>query len=144
MKFMQSPPGMSHTDITHGPFMAANVKGVLPWIYSTLIGQVRSECLTCTFRANARLSWAQVSAFAGSSVQDRMHFNSLNVAYKGKLPQTSFSPIVEHWWGKNPKKNKKTFSSVGPPWGIDPKNHHIITGSSITEQHLALFKRESL
>ena len=86
MKFMQSPPGKSDTDITHGPYMAANVKGVLSWIYSTLIGQVRSECLTCTFRViccSARLSWAQVSAFAGSSVWDRMHFNSLNVAYKG-------------------------------------------------------------
>ena len=37
-------------------------------------GQVRSECLTCTFRASrcsARLSRAQVPAFAGSSVQDR-------------------------------------------------------------------------
>ena len=37
-------------------------------------GQVRSECLTCTFRASccsARLSRAQVPAFAGSSVRDR-------------------------------------------------------------------------
>ena len=37
-------------------------------------GQVRSECLTCTFRASccsARLSRAQVTAFAGSSVRDR-------------------------------------------------------------------------
>ena len=37
-------------------------------------GLVRSECLTCTFRANccsARLSRAQVLAFAGSSLQDR-------------------------------------------------------------------------
>ena len=37
-------------------------------------GQVRSECLTCTFRASccsARLSWAQVPTFAGSSVRDR-------------------------------------------------------------------------
>ena len=37
-------------------------------------GQVRSECLTCTFRASccsAHLSWAQVPAFTGSSVQDR-------------------------------------------------------------------------
>ena len=44
-------------------------------IASTLeSGQVRSECLTCTFRASccsARLSRAQVPAFAGSSVQDR-------------------------------------------------------------------------
>ena len=34
---------------------------------------VRSECLTCTFRASccgACLSWAQVPAFTGSSVQD--------------------------------------------------------------------------
>ena len=39
-----------------------------------ITGQVRSECLTCTFRASccsARLSRAQVSAFAGSSVRDR-------------------------------------------------------------------------
>ena len=37
-------------------------------------GQVRSECLTCTFRAScccARLSRAQVPAFTGSSVRDR-------------------------------------------------------------------------
>ena len=37
-------------------------------------GQVRSECLTCTFRASwcsARLSREQVPAFAGSSVRDR-------------------------------------------------------------------------
>ena len=37
-------------------------------------GQVRSECLTCTFRASccsAHLSWAQVLAFAGSAVWDR-------------------------------------------------------------------------
>ena len=37
-------------------------------------GQVRSESLTCTFRASccsARLSWAQVLAFAGSSIRDR-------------------------------------------------------------------------
>ena len=36
--------------------------------------QVRSECLTCTFRASycsTRLSRAQVPAFAGSSVRDR-------------------------------------------------------------------------
>ena len=38
------------------------------------LGQVRSECLTCTFRASccsARLSRAQVPGFAGSSVRDR-------------------------------------------------------------------------
>ena len=37
-------------------------------------GQVRSECLTCRFRASccsARLLRAQVPAFAGSSVRDR-------------------------------------------------------------------------
>ena len=37
-------------------------------------GQVRSECLTCTFRASccsARLSRAHVPALAGSSVRDR-------------------------------------------------------------------------
>ena len=36
--------------------------------------QVRSECLTCIFRVSccsARLSWAQVPAFAGSPVWDR-------------------------------------------------------------------------
>ena len=36
--------------------------------------EVRSECLTCTFKAScysARLSWAQVPTFAGSSVWDR-------------------------------------------------------------------------
>ena len=40
----------------------------------TVPGQVRSECLTCTFRASccsARLSRAQVPAFAVSSVRDR-------------------------------------------------------------------------
>ena len=38
------------------------------------IYKVRSECLTCTFRASccsARLSRAQVPAFTDSSVQDR-------------------------------------------------------------------------
>ena len=47
------------------------IKG-LPGQSST--GQVRSECLTCTFRASccsARLSWAQVLAFASSSVWER-------------------------------------------------------------------------
>ena len=37
-------------------------------------GQVRSECLTCTFRASccsAHLSQAQVLTFVGSSVRDR-------------------------------------------------------------------------
>ena len=37
-------------------------------------GQVMSECLTCTFRescCSARLSQAQVPAFAGSSIRDR-------------------------------------------------------------------------
>ena len=37
-------------------------------------GQVRSECLTCTFRASccsARLSRAQVPVLASSSVRDR-------------------------------------------------------------------------
>ena len=41
-------------------------------------GQVRSESLTCTFRAScssARLSRAHVSAFACSSVQDRILFS---------------------------------------------------------------------
>ena len=36
--------------------------------------QVRSECLTCTYRASccsAHLSWAQVLDFAGSSIWDR-------------------------------------------------------------------------
>ena len=40
------------------------------WVlYPSLTSQVRSECLTCTFRASccsARLSWVHVSAFAGS------------------------------------------------------------------------------
>ena len=45
-------------------------------VYSCQVrsGQVRSECLTCTLRASccsARLSRAQVLAFAGSSVRDR-------------------------------------------------------------------------
>ena len=47
-------------------------------------GQVRSECLTCTFRASccsARLSRAQVPAFAGSSVWDRMVIRSLRASY---------------------------------------------------------------
>ena len=48
----------------------------LPLIWGCLVrsGQVRSECLTCTFRASccsARLSQAQVPTFAGSSVWDR-------------------------------------------------------------------------
>ena len=37
--------------------------------YSFSLGQVRSECLMCTFRASycsARLSWAQVLAFTGT------------------------------------------------------------------------------
>ena len=41
----------------------------------SLKGQVRSECLTCTFRASccsARLSWTQVPAFAGFSLRDRV------------------------------------------------------------------------
>ena len=47
---------------------------IYPCIGSFLSGQVRSECLTCTFRVSccsARLSGAQVPAFASSSVRDR-------------------------------------------------------------------------
>ena len=43
-------------------------------LFARFLGQVRSECLTCTFRASycsARLSRAQVPAFAVSSVRDR-------------------------------------------------------------------------
>ena len=43
------------------------------WIFTMGKGQVRSECLTCTFRASccsAHLSRAQVPAFASSSVRD--------------------------------------------------------------------------
>ena len=43
-------------------------------LFKNNIGQVRSECLTCTFRASccsARLSRAHALAFAGSSIQDR-------------------------------------------------------------------------
>ena len=56
-------------------------------------GQVRSECLTCTFRASccwAHLSRAQVPAFPGSSVQDRkkkrgegVRGNTCTGGYKG-------------------------------------------------------------
>ena len=63
-----------------GPNEARSL-GALPWVTTALgfanvlrSGQVRSECLTCTFRASccsARLSRAQVPAFADSSVRDR-------------------------------------------------------------------------
>ena len=43
-------------------------------LFTNRSGQVRSECLMCTFRAsccNGRLSRAQVPTFAGSSLRDR-------------------------------------------------------------------------
>ena len=43
--------------------------GPMVWSGQVRSGQVRSECLTCTFRAC--LSRAQVLAFAGSSVRER-------------------------------------------------------------------------
>ena len=49
-------------------------------------GPVRSECLTCTFIAsccNARLSRAQIQAFAGSSVRDR---NQKGQGLRGEQP----------------------------------------------------------
>ena len=47
---------------------------------------LRSQCLTCTFRASccsARLSRAQVPAFAGSSVRDRDQGNDIYVSTFG-------------------------------------------------------------
>ena len=57
----------------------SNLDLIPPGLISTLLrsGQVRSEWLTCTFGASccsARLSRAQVSDFAGSSVRDRTFF----------------------------------------------------------------------
>ena len=49
--------------------------------------QVRSECLTCTFRASCcsvPLSWGQVPAFAGSSIRDRR--KKKGGGSKGELP----------------------------------------------------------
>ena len=54
-------------------------------------GQIRSECLMCTFRASccsARLSWVQVSAFTGSSVQDNKNIRGGEGVRGDHL----------HWW----------------------------------------------
>ena len=45
--------------------------GPLNFVVHVMSGQGRSECLMCTFQASCcstHLSWAQVPAFAGSSV----------------------------------------------------------------------------
>ena len=50
--------------------------------YLLALGQVWSECLTCTFRASccsARLSRVRVPAFVGSSVWDRKLLVSLYI-----------------------------------------------------------------
>ena len=51
-----------------------NIDNITHIIIAVRSGQVRSECLTCTFRASccsARLPRAQVPAIAGSSIRDR-------------------------------------------------------------------------
>ena len=84
-------------------FLLQNLRGVVIWLWVTQMteetcskhngllfvisrsGQVRSECLTCTFRASccsARLSRAQVPPFAGSSVQDRKKGGGNTGGYK--------------------------------------------------------------
>ena len=50
-------------------------------LYQVRSGQVRSECLTCTFTescCSARLSRAQVRAFPGSSVRDRKDITTVS------------------------------------------------------------------
>ena len=78
------PSGLVGAD--KDPFLLYNnswVKEFIVWLQQVScvicldlhnIGQVRSECLTCTFRwscCSARLSWSHVPAFDGSSVRER-------------------------------------------------------------------------
>ena len=59
------------------------------------IGQVRSECLTCIFRArccSSRLSRAQVPDFAGSSLRDR----EKRGGSKGEPPALAGTRDYEH------------------------------------------------
>ena len=67
-------------------------------------GQVRSECLRCTFRANCcsvRLSWAQVPAFAGFSVRDiiklelkRVYLLDLKLSIKCRMAFGLVPPVL--------------------------------------------------
>ena len=62
-----------------------------------LLGQVRSESLTCTFTASCcktRLSRAKVSGFAGSSVRGRELLLVARFFYIHE-PQTLVTPVVE-------------------------------------------------
>ena len=57
--------------------------------------QIRSECLTCTFRA--RLSWAQVPAFTGSSVHDRKIYSvtdRVGMVFRVRM----WFPLSIQWW----------------------------------------------
>ena len=59
----------------HSARLIAMTSGLDQCLFLHHWGQVRSECLTCTFRESccrARLSRAQVPAFVGSSVQERI------------------------------------------------------------------------
>ena len=58
-------------------------------------GQVRSECLTCTLRASccsARLSWAQVPAFAASDI----HIWPIHISW-GKTLHLCVSTVSVFW-----------------------------------------------
>ena len=80
---------------THGPYgHALNKTSIHPSIHPS--GQVRSECLTCTFRESCcseRLSRAQVPTFADSSVRD-MNPSSFHPSIHPSIPlYFSFQPL---------------------------------------------------
>ena len=66
--------------------------------------QVRSECLTCTFRVSccsARLSRAQVPVFAGTSVRDRNHESGRFQCSYGQARETTqhlLGPYLTYFW----------------------------------------------
>ena len=75
------------------------------------LGQVKSECLTCTFRASgcsARLSRAHVPAFAGSSVRDRLnirtHLLYMLQALRLLNPALIFVPLYRIFFAQTLKK----------------------------------------
>ena len=82
--------------------------GLIDWQAGLAKGQVGSECLTCTYRAgccSVRLSRAQVSAFASSSVRDRggqrVEATLIKTKAKITLEETSSAEVKRYCLAKS-------------------------------------------
>ena len=75
---------------------------LLPRSYISL--QVRSECLTCTYRASCcsvRLSRVQVPAFVGSSVRGQEQWIIRSLSPPPHLVIISFQPVLHSWFNSD-------------------------------------------